>query len=75
MDPIFPDQKMLDRFEKADAPVPFCKKDGTIIGYFTPALPKPLFDEPMMTLEELQRREQEEEYTYEEVLQHLETLK
>ncbi len=51
-------------------PLVLCDEGGQVLGRFTPAAWEP----PFLDEAELQRREQEPEFTTEEVLAHLEKL-
>lgn len=55
-------------------PLELCDGSGRVVGVVTPYKPGPYFEPPPMSEEELQRREQEPDYSTEEVLAHLEKL-
>jgi len=57
MDVLLLDNKMAEKLAQADAPVSLCNTHGVIVGYFTPAKEKRLFDD--VSDEELDRRAKE----------------
>ena len=46
MAPVFLSQQMVEKLSKADSPVELCTSEGLVLGYFTPAKPKQLFESP-----------------------------
>ena len=57
-------------------PLELCDTSGNVLGRVTPVVSSPQVApaEPQLSEEELQRREQEEDFSTEEVLGHLESL-
>jgi hypothetical protein len=65
---IILDPALLGKFEEVTQPAEICDPSGRVLGRFVPVT------EPQLSEEELQRREQEPDYSTGEVLAHLEKL-
>jgi len=72
---IILDEALRDKLHGLSRPLEFCDEGGRVLGRFTPTAPSGTGGtEPALSEEELQRREQEPEYSTAEVLAFLEKL-
>ena len=76
MGKIIIDAGLRTKLENLTQVVELCDESGRVVGRFLPVLDLSQYEcvEPQLSEEELQRREQEPEYTTAEVLAHLEKL-
>jgi hypothetical protein len=54
---LFVEDPMSAKLDAADGPLQVCTRDGRVLGYFTPAKPQKLHLEPPVSVEELDRIE------------------
>jgi hypothetical protein len=74
---IILDETLLSKLHNLAEPLELCDQSGRVLGRVTPVIDLSEYEpwEPPISEEELQRREQSDEwYTTEQVLAHLESL-
>lgn len=73
---IIVDAQLCRKLLEFTGPMDLCDESGRLVGMFTPAsmVPPPDYTEPPLTEEEWRRRQDQEDFSTEEVLARLEGL-